>query len=60
MVLSFKEFLTEEDNSKLRDWIINKFETTNKSYDEIRTDFGRKFGRNKLKYFDRIVKEYDA
>lgn len=64
MAKTFKEFMTEastsvvtEGTQSMRDWVIHQIEKTDRPHDEILADFKKKFGKDKIKEFDKIVSE---
>lgn len=44
-------------DSKLRAWIVDQVENTDRSHDDIRDEFIKKNGKDKAKLFDQIVAE---
>lgn len=51
---TYTEFLEEAD--KRREWIINQVENTDKTHDQIKKEFLKKYP-NQSKYFDKIVSQ---
>lgn len=51
---SYNEYLTESDQK--RDWIINQVENSDKTHDQIKKEFLKKFP-GQGRYFDKVVSE---
>lgn len=61
---TYKQFMAEESKVELeesknamRDWIIHQVENTEHDHDAIKAAFIKKFGKDKVRQFDKIVSE---
>lgn len=56
---SYADYLEESKNrqSEMHDWIANQIENTEKTHDEIKKEFLKKYGAKNAKFFDQTVND---